>query len=198
MDLIRTLFALTLTAEILLGGSLVLTLLQPELRIWPPPSRRSWQFRLTWSLTGLSLLGVVALGVLDYNSLPWRPPLLKILGGLLIVAGNALALWGVRTLSVQSSLGLRGKLVTSGPYRFTRNPQYVGDLILLVGMALVFNSLYATIACLLGMVWFLLAPFTEEPWLEAQYGAAYRQYMRRVPRFLGLPRRTPAPEKDNS
>jgi len=36
------------------------------------------------------------------------------------------------------------------------------------------------------MVWFVLAPFTEEPWLRDKFGAEYDSYMKRVPRFLSF------------
>ena len=73
-----------------------------------------------------------------------------------------------------------------GPYRFTRNPQYVADIGMLAGFAILTNSTYAWITCLLGIVWFVLAPFTEEPWLRDQFGVEYDSYIKRVPRFLSL------------
>ena len=46
------------------------------------------------------------------------------------------------------------------------------------------NSAYLWIAHLLLALVFVVAPLTEEPWLEEQYGEAYREYRKRVPRFL--------------
>jgi len=34
-------------------------------------------------------------------------------------------------------------------------------------------------------VWFLLAPHSEEPWLEGQFGEQYQEYRKNVPRFIG-------------
>jgi protein-S-isoprenylcysteine O-methyltransferase Ste14 len=46
-----------------------------------------------------------------------------------------------------------------------------------------------------GAVWFVLAPWAEEPWLNKQYGEAYRRYRERCPRFLGGKSfRVPSPE----
>jgi protein-S-isoprenylcysteine O-methyltransferase Ste14 len=87
------------------------------------------------------------------------------------------------------SLGLKEALVEAGPYRFTRNPQYVGDIFLLLGWAIVCNSLQTWVVSILAAVWFALAPFTEELWLREQYGEAYEAYRHRVPRYLGRPRR---------
>lgn len=81
------------------------------------------------------------------------------------------------------------KLATSGIYRFTRNPSYVGNFLLLTGFSLFCNSLWVYIAACLAMMTFLLAPFAEEPWLEEQYGHEYLDYKTKVPRFFGLPKR---------
>ena len=74
--------------------------------------------------------------------------------------------------------------MSSGPYRFTRKPQYVGDIVFFVGVGVIANSVFLWIAHVLLIVGFVVAPLTEEPWLEEQYGNAYREYRSRVPRFL--------------
>jgi len=99
-----------------------------------------------------------------------------------------LALWGVVTLGIHASQGLGGDLVREGPYRFTRNPQYVGDIAIIIGYIVFSNSRMALIAGLLGIGWFVLAPFVEEPWLRARFGDAYDEYVSEVPRFI-LPTR---------
>jgi len=183
-------FTLTVAAEALLGAGLVVTLMRPAARVWPPPARDSWQYRFVWGLTAASALGVAVVGWLDWNSfLLGHWPRLP-LGALLAVAGTLFALWGIRTLGVHATSGLHDALVESGPYRYSRNPQYVGDIALLLGWAIACNSLRTWVVCLLGIAWFGLAPFTEEPWVRAHYGAAYDAYRRRVPRFLGRPRKS--------
>ena len=104
------------------------------------------------------------------------------------LTGRALALWAVRTLTIQTSLGLSGTLTLDGPYRHTRNPQYVGNIMLAIGYVLICNSWMALVTGLLGSAWFVLAPFTEEPWLRERYGAAYERYVAQIPRFIGIPR----------
>ena len=90
------------------------------------------------------------LGFLDWNSwvLPhWvRLPV----GGLLIATGISFAFWGLRTLGSHASLGLGGELVSSGPYRYSRNPEYVGDIVALLGYAIVCNSLLVLVVAALG------------------------------------------------
>ena len=80
-----------------------------------------------------------------------------------------------------ASLGLGGDFIRRGPYRFTRNPQYVGNVAWFAGYALLSSSEVTAWACAAGSLWFVLAPFAEEPWLRAE---AYEEYRRQVPRFL--------------
>ena len=75
------------------------------------------------------------------------------------------------------------RFVASGPYRFTRNPQYLGDNILFFGVSIIANSLLLWIAHALLILVFVMAPLTEERWLEDQYGQAYREYRRKIRRF---------------
>jgi protein-S-isoprenylcysteine O-methyltransferase Ste14 len=76
-------------------------------------------------------------------------------------------------------------LVTSGPYRFTRNPMYVGMAFLYVGLALALSVLWALAllpAVLLIVDRRVIAP--EERYLEAKFGEQYAAYKRRVRRWL--------------
>lgn len=178
-------FAATLVAELLLGALLIASWIDPKRRVWPPPGRDSWQYRVVWMLTDVAAVGIVAVGILDWNTFAIDHWLRLPIGGGLALAGLALALWGVRTLGMHRSLGLKEALVQSGPYRFTRNPQYVGDIVLLVGWAILCNSLRTWIVSGLAAAWFALTPFTEEPWLREQYREAYDAYRRRVARYIG-------------
>ena len=179
-------FAITLGALLALGLCLGFSMARPHARVWPPPGRDSWQYRIVWILTDVAAVGILAVGILDWNSFAIDHWLRLPIASGLVLAGLGLALWGVRTLGMHRSLGLSEALVQGGPYSFTRNPQYVGDIVLLLGWAIACNSLRTWIVSALAAAWFALAPITEEPWLREQYGAAYDAYRRRVPRFLGL------------
>ena len=51
------------------------------------------------------------------------------------------------------------------------------------------GSPFLFLAAMLLLMWalfYLLAPFLEEPWLEQEYGSEYLAYKKRVPRFLGF------------
>ena len=101
-----------------------------------------------------------------------------------MIPGAAIFLWALLTLTVKSSLGLKGKLITYGPYRYSRNPQYLGVILFFSGTTLFFNSFYALIIGFIGNVWFSFTPFVEEPWLREQFKEEYDEYCKKVPRFI--------------
>ena len=110
-------FAITIFSEVLLGGSLILTMTVPVIRVWPPPGKNSWQYRYTWTMTILSMLGTIVLGLLDWNTFILHDWVRFAIGGPLIVGGLLFALWSVRTLGVHASLSLGGKLIDQRPYK---------------------------------------------------------------------------------
>jgi protein-S-isoprenylcysteine O-methyltransferase Ste14 len=76
-------------------------------------------------------------------------------------------------------------LVTSGPYRFTRNPMYVGMAFLYLGLALAFGVIWAlALIPLVLLAVDRLVIAREERYLEAKFGEEYRDYMRSVRRWL--------------
>ena len=101
-----------------------------------------------------------------------------------MAAGAAVFLWALRTLTINTSLGLKGKLVTAGPYRYSRNPQYVGVILFFSGTILLYNSFYAFVTGIIGIIWFVLTPFIEESWLKEQFKEEYDEYRKKVPRFI--------------
>jgi len=135
------------------------------------------------SFTGL--LGLVVLGIIDWNSFALHHWARVLVGGLLMACGF-FALWGYLTLGAHASRGLGGDLVTTGPYRYSRNPQYVGTTPAVLGYAIICDSILALITALLVSGWFVLVPFAEESWCREHLGTAYEEYAAKVPRFIGL------------
>lgn len=108
--------------------------------------------------------------------------------GILIV-GVGLAAWGMVTFRRARTAVIphhaASQLVASGPYRFTRNPMYVGLTIVYIGGAVVLNSAWPLI--LLPVVLILLAHFVvvrEEQYLSDAFGDEYAAYRSRVRRWL--------------
>lgn len=81
-------------------------------------------------------------------------------------------------------------LVTSGPYRFSRNPMYVAMTSLIIGWAWAFHSLPVTwYALFMVLAFHLRILLGEEPRLAEVFGDAWREYRARVPRWIGIARR---------
>jgi protein-S-isoprenylcysteine O-methyltransferase Ste14 len=79
-------------------------------------------------------------------------------------------------------------LVSTGLYRFSRNPMYVGVLLVVFGQAILFASgSLAVYGCALWAFFYMIVVFAEEPHLRATSGHAYEAYCRTVPRWFGRP-----------
>lgn len=115
----------------------------------------------------------------------WR----LIVGGCLLGAGIAVNFWADKLFKEKGTsvkpLEPSTELVTNGPFAFTRHPMYLGMLFILGGVALCFGSLSP---------WFVVPAFfwqitrrfvrPEEDKLDATFGDRYRDYKRKVRRWL--------------
>lgn len=74
--------------------------------------------------------------------------------------------------------------VLNGPYRFSRNPQWVGLFFVLLGMAICSHSwLLIMMVVLIGLIYHIQI-LEEEKVCLIKYGATYQQYLQSVPRYL--------------
>ncbi len=109
-----------------------------------------------------------------------------VLGGTVLLTAGLSRFTGAGQLSGTDI----GPQVTGGVYRYSRNPQYTGYVLLIAGLALTRRSTTAgvlTAAIATAYRWWV--PI-EETRLESEFGADYRAYRDRTPRWLGLPRRS--------
>ena len=110
------------------------------------------------------------------------------LGAGLLVAGLTLHSWSAAVLAVHGSRrGQAATLVVTGPYRFVRNPIYLAGMTLIGGVGLLYEPWHVTdgVMPVALFVYFHLAVISvEEPALRSQFGARYRAYCQRVPRWL--------------
>jgi protein-S-isoprenylcysteine O-methyltransferase Ste14 len=121
----------------------------------------------------------------------WLGSRLALVAGVLtIAAGVVLALSAVGIFRRRKTTILPARrptrtIVDAGPYRFTRNPMYVGMALAYVGGALLLNSVWP----------FLLLPIPllmvdryvirrEERYLRTKFGSEYEAYTQRVRRWL--------------
>lgn len=147
--------------------------------IWvtvPPP---------VWAL--LFLLAGWGLGaILDLEPVLRSAPA----GAGLVLSGFILVSWGRRTFAragaeIFPASPKNSVLVTGGPFRFTRNPMYLGLFILVTGLSLLIGTLSALAAAAVFLLWanVVSIPYEEEK-MERQFGDVYRDYKKRVRRWI--------------
>jgi protein-S-isoprenylcysteine O-methyltransferase Ste14 len=111
-------------------------------------------------------------------------------GVLLTAAGELLRLSAVRHIGTVSRTRTDrlGPLVASGPFRWVRNPLYMGNIAIWIGLALVARLpwLAPPIAILLGLEYHAIVRW-EEQLLASRIGQPYSEYMRNVPRWVPRP-----------
>lgn len=113
----------------------------------------------------------------------------RYLGAAPIVAGLLVNLWAdgcfKRFQTTIKPFQESSHLVETGPYRYSRNPMYVGLVLMLLGAFLLLGSL-GPIVILPAFVWLITTRFiaVEEQMLATRFGDAYRQYQARVRRWL--------------
>ena len=123
--------------------------------------------------------------------LPFVPAAVPVvwLGAAVFILALALVAWAVVSMTragsnVPTHLPST-TIVDTGPYRFTRNPIYLGFMLGLIGLAIALDSLWL----LLTLVLFALVirygvVAREEAYLERKFGDVYRRYRARVRRWL--------------
>lgn len=124
----------------------------------------------------------------DGNSAPISG--IRYLGLLPVTMGIAMYLWcawdfATTGRGTPAPIDPPKKLVARGFYRFTRNPMYIGILLILLGETLLFAS--TALAAYAGVVFLLFQlfiSFYEEPALARQFGESYRTYCAAVPRWI--------------
>ena len=113
----------------------------------------------------------------------------RLVGGCLVIGGLALSVAVVvhfrRAETPVTPLRETRRLVLSGPYRFSRNPDYLGQAMVTAGLGLLAGSgwvLLALVPALLLVRYAVIA--REERYLEEKFGAEYRSFRSRVRRWL--------------
>jgi len=120
-----------------------------------------------------------------------KPNLWSMIIGLAIaLAGELTRLWGVSyTGSETRTTGPVGgsRLVTSGPFAYVRNPLYVGNILMYTGFGVMSMALFPWL--LIGAVIFFVVQYyliitAEEEYLAKAFPEQYKDYFKRVPRFI--------------
>lgn len=139
----------------------------------------------------VAILIAIALGLL--RPLPWIGGLVEDLlfavGLLLLLAVVSLWVSAFRTMTrTKTTLnpnGVPSHLITTGPFSLSRNPLYLANTLLLVAIALVGGlAWFLPMALLAGVATTKLAIEREEKVLAERFGKRYRDYAKRVRRWI--------------
>jgi protein-S-isoprenylcysteine O-methyltransferase Ste14 len=162
----------------------VLGFWSPWIEVWHVGSRNSL---LEWLPLETSRLGLL--------SFAFATPALIILGALIALLGAVLRVWGTAYLgygTVHHGEMQAGGVMADGPYRYVRNPLYLGGWCMMVATSLIMPPSGALFSTALLTIFFVRLILSEEAFLAGQLGRPYIEYLRAVPRLLprmraGLP-----------
>jgi hypothetical protein len=108
-------------------------------------------------------------------------------GGLFCIAAAALRTWGTAYLNPEVMVDGQlhtSRLVADGPYRYVRNPLYLGNILLAIGFGLLASKVGFCILVLGMIVFDYRLILREESEITAKQGDSYRAYCNAVPRLL--------------
>ena len=115
------------------------------------------------------------------------PPIIALfIGAVFTGAGLIIRIVAQREIGVSPALKGRAKLVTTGIYAHVRNPLYLSNGLFAIGLALLFDSLYAFLFSILYTLLYLPIIYLEEKDLLRKYGKEYEEYRKKV-RWVLIP-----------
>jgi protein-S-isoprenylcysteine O-methyltransferase Ste14 len=142
---------------------------------------------LEWLALQLSRAGLLSFAL--------ATPVTIVVAALLAGIGALLRVWGTAYLgagTVQSGSMKAGGVMADGPYRYVRNPLYLGLWFMVASLAFLMPPTGALFAIVLISVFLLRLILGEEAFLSAQLGEPYRAYLASVPRLIPRLRTTVA------
>lgn len=113
-----------------------------------------------------------------------------ILGFIIALSGELIRLWGVSYAGSETrTTGKVGGtyLVISGPFAYVRNPLYVGNMLLYLGIGIMSFALFPYLQIIALVFFYLQYRFIvreEENYLKTAFGSDYQEYYKNVPRFI--------------
>lgn len=135
---------------------------------------------------------IVSLPFTRYGWVNGFPCLWNAAGLVFILPGLSLLGWAIRVhdanaFEVRNIERIPIHLLTQGPYRYTRNPMYLGYLLFWLAWTVFYGSVsvLAVLVILSSIAQFILVPL-EERRLDVKFGEEFRSYKKQVPRWFRL------------
>lgn len=165
--------------------------------IWFATDPRPKKERLTQYLTFKGILLIIIQYSLIYlnfttqNTIIFDKDLeyIPIFGVILYLVGMIISIWSKLTMGKvwgrpgQHDIKRQSVLIKSGPFRFSRNPIYLGLILIFLGYSLALKSVFIILNVLL-IGFFYFSVLKEETLLEKYFGKEYLKYKERVRRFI--------------
>jgi protein-S-isoprenylcysteine O-methyltransferase Ste14 len=148
------------------------------------PWIEAWHFGRRISLLGWLALQMSRIGIASFSV---ATSIVLIVAVLIAAKAVLFRVWGTAYLgpsTVNSFSMLAGKVMADGPYRFMRNPLYIGLWCMVIAAAFLMPVTGAAFAIILIAIFAIRLTLGEEAFLTAQLGEPYLAYMRAVPRFV--------------
>lgn len=164
--------------------SILWSIAKPQQRMWPPQIYTKWTPIQIWVPTFTIFGCLIGLGILGWGQIQAPDWIRYGIGVPLILLSNMAVWYEVGKFGIDQTGGAKGTLKTTGLYKYSRNPQYVADTLMIVGWLILSASYLAIPTGILASIVLLIAPFAEEPWLKQVYGEVYNNYMKTVRRYF--------------
>lgn len=137
----------------------------------------------------LLILGTLSIGF----SFPWPNSFLDrviiLIGPTIFVIGMVLSIWAKVTmksgwgLPAEHDIKRQNKIIAKGPFAFSRNPIYLGLILVVLGYTLSLRS-YSILFVPIILFYFYRVILKEEKFLTKHFGIKYLEYKSKVPRFI--------------
>lgn len=128
--------------------------------------------------------GILMLVFYNGNFTSW------IVGGTILLLGEGIRIWAIifaGSLTRTTTCVRAKELITCGPFSYTRNPLYIGNILIYLGFGILTFSLFPYLQ-IAALVWFIfqyiLIIRIEEEFLESKFQDSYSEYKSNVPRFF--------------
>ena len=125
-----------------------------------------------------------------------------VVGGVVTLAGELVRYWGVAYAGGLTRVTTVGapEVVIAGPYAYVRNPLYIGNIVMYLGVGIMSNALVPWLP-MFALAYFafqyLMIVSLEEEFLEREFGAAFLEFKKNVPRFIPRFVRYESPAQEN-
>ncbi|MFC1860310.1 methyltransferase family protein [Chloroflexota bacterium] len=144
-----------------------------------PQSRMEKRLRTPWAIL---LFAVIIYSIF----LPLERETIWFYAGLPICLLGAI-LYTITAVNMATT-SLRDEPATSGVFRFSRHPMYLSTFLLLTGVGIASASWIILLLAFVSMTLWVPLSISEENYCLEIYGNAYRKYMNRTPRWIGIPK----------